>query len=301
MIDVALPGGRVVSVRRLRGGLVAYVHAVRVVLPDGTRTSVVLRRDAPDGPHATTEQAVAEYRLLGVLNEAAVPAPRPLLLDADGRFLGSPAILMSDAGRPLVSPRNAASWLAELADALATLATVTPDRFDLSFLKRRDGGALRGRAERPLPASLTADTLACQVSAALMRYLPPDGSLERCLVHCDFWPGNTVWRRERLSAVIDWSSAAIGDPRIDLAQCRVDLAMMHGPEMADAFLSTYRARSGKPVRQLRFFDLLCGISALDEFRDWLRGYHDIGLTHLREETVEERVRLFLGQVLSAEC
>ncbi len=297
MIDAALPGGRVVSVRRLRGGLAAAMHVVGVALPDGARTRVVLRRTASQGHLATPEQAAAEYRTLIVLNQAGVAAPRPLLLDAAGRYFGGPALLMSYAGRPLLAPRNVPLWLADLADALVSLETVTPERFDLTFLDTVGSDALRERLERPLPASIAADPLAREIAAVLKWQLPAIVRPTGCLVHRDFWPGNTVWRRGRLSAIVDWSTAAIGDPRVDLAQCRVDLAMLHGTAMADAFLDAHAARRGAPLCDIWFFDLLVGLSALEEFRGWLRGYHDLGLTHLSEAVVEERLRTFLGLAL----
>lgn len=298
MIDAALPGGRVVSIRRLRGGLCAHMHAVAVALRDGARTRVVLRRPGPEGHLQTPEQAVAEHGTLVVLGEAGVPAPRPLLLDAEGRYFGGPSILMSYEGRPLVSPRKPSVWLADLADALVKLETVTPDRFDLAFLATVGIDAIRERVDQPLTDSITADPLAHEISDVLERDFRDVTWPGVCLVHQDFWPGNTVWRRERLSAIIDWSTAAVGDPRIDLAQCRVDLAMMYGTDMADAFLDVYQARSGAPVSDVWFFDLLCGVSALGEFRRWLVGYHDIGLPQLREDILEERLRTFLARAVA---
>jgi len=294
MIDAALPGARAVSVRRLRGGLSAFMHVVGVALPGGARLTIVLRRAAPDGHLQTPGQAVAEYRTLSVLHEAGVAAPRPLVLDADGRYFGVPSILMTYDGRPLVSPRNASVWLADLADALVKLETITPDRFDLTLLATE---AIRERLERPLGDSIAADPLAGEILDALRQNSSGIARAGPCLVHGDFWPGNTVWRRGRLSAVIDWSTAVIGDPRIDVAQCRVDLAMMHGVDVAEAFLDAHRARRGSPAADLWFFDLLCGVTALGEFRHWLAGYHDIGLPRLREDVVEARLRTFLAAAL----
>ncbi|MGH2598136.1 MAG: phosphotransferase family protein [Dehalococcoidia bacterium] len=298
MIDTALPGGRVVSARRLRGGLDARVHAVRVALRDGTRTSVVLRRKAPDSRHSTAAQTETEHRTLTLLREAGVPSPRPLLLDAEGCYFDSPAMLMSYDGRPIVAPRNVSLWLSGLADALLTLRAVTPDRFDLTFLDSAGATAVRERIERPLPAAIAADPLAQAVPVALKRRFPAIDWSGACLVHRDFWPGNTVWRRGRFGAIIDWSTAAVGDPRIDLAQCRVDLAMMHGPEMAEAFLDAHRARTSTLVHDLWFFDLLIGLDdALATYPSWLPGYHDLGLTQVREEIAGERLRTFLALAL----
>jgi aminoglycoside phosphotransferase (APT) family kinase protein len=298
LIDLALPGGRVVSVRRLRGGIAAYVHAVGVALPDGARTRVVLRRGGAGQHLGTAAAAIVEFRTLRALAEAGVPAPRPLLLDAEGRYFGEPALLTSYDGRPLVEPRDPGVWLGDLADALARLEAVRPEQFDLSFLRPPGAAELPRLVERPLAESIARDPLALAISATLRRHAPAIGPSGPCLVHRDFWPGNTVWRRGRLAAIVDWSTAALGDPRIDLAQCRLDLAMMHGPELAEAFLAAYLARRGGPVADVWFFDLLLGLyDALGSFRTWLRGYHDLGLRHIDEALMERRLRAFLESAL----
>lgn len=119
----------------------------------------------------------------------------------------------------------------------------------------------------------------------------------QCLVHDDFWPGNTVWRRGRLSAIVDWTPAKIGDPREDVAQCRIDLAMEHGLDAAQRFQEHYQALAPEPVDIVWFFDLLRGIDALDSFRTWLPGYHDIGLRDLTEELIGSRLRACLEESL----
>jgi len=300
MIDAALPGGRVVAMRRLRGGLSAYVHAVTVQMPDGGIARVVLRRGSGSSHLATPQKALAEFRTLAILAEAGVPAPSPLLLDALGRYFDAPAILTSYNGRPLVTPRHASRWLGGMADALLTLRRVTPARFDLSFLSAYGSDQVHERAALPPADTLATDRLALAASDALRQNVDRLSPPSPCLVHCDFWPGNTVWRRGQLSAIIDWSTAVVGDPRIDVAQCRVDLAMMHGMAWADAFLDAYRSHSAAPVTDIWFFDLLIGLhAALATFTEWLPGYQDIGLTHLTACLIEQRLRTFLTTALES--
>ena len=121
---------------------------------------------------------------------------------------------------------------------------------------------------------------------------------EPTLVHDDFWPGNTVWRRNRLNAVIDWSEAEVGDPRADVSQCRIDLTAMHSEEYAEAFLEAYqRSRPGGPLPDIWFFDLFRGLRALGSLERWLAGYHDIGLSHLTLEPMIARLEQFLRHAL----
>jgi aminoglycoside phosphotransferase (APT) family kinase protein len=96
---------------------------------------------------------------------------------------------------------------------------------------------------------------------------------------------------------VDWTSAKVGDPREDLAQCRIDLTMIHGPVTADEFLDLYQLHAPAPLGDVWFFDLLRGMSALSTFRSWLPGYHDIGLRELTEEMMEQRLRPFLQKAV----
>jgi hypothetical protein len=75
-------------------------------------------------------------------------------------------------------------------------------------------------------------------------------------------------------------------------------AMWRGrvPELLDAS-ATGAGRLG-PDRPPAAAGVLIGLAALGSFRRWLRGYHDIGLTHLHERILEVRVRKFLASALS---
>ena len=64
------------------------------------------------------------------------------------------------------------------------------------------------------------------------------------LVHDDFWSGNTVAYRGRIIGIIDWTSAEVGDPRTDVSECRIDMVLSHGIEVADAFRDDYERLAG---------------------------------------------------------
>jgi len=60
-------------------------------------------------------------------------------------------------------------------------------------------------------------------------------------IHRDYHPANTLWRGDRLSAVVDWTSAEFGPREVDLAHMRVNLALSFSLDVADAFLDAYLA------------------------------------------------------------
>ena len=118
------------------------------------------------------------------------------------------------------------------------------------------------------------------------------------LVHDDYWPGNVVWRRGRVGAIVDWTTAVISDPRLDAAQCRLDLAMTRDIDESAAFLREYEVASGEGGNDIWFFDLLRGTGALASFPRWIPGYVDAGLTYMTEALAETRLRAFLEAALT---
>src|SRR5437016_1701969 len=48
-------------------------------------------------------------------------------------------------------------------------------------------------------------------------------------VHGDVWPGNTVWTGDEAAVLIDWKTAGVGAPGVDLGELRQQLARILGP------------------------------------------------------------------------
>jgi aminoglycoside phosphotransferase (APT) family kinase protein len=265
---------------------------------DGSRWKVTLRRFVREEHRfSTAEHVTHEFEILRLVERAGVPAPRPILLDAKGEHFGVPAIVMSYLpGRPLFPTTNIGRWTDGLARVLLSVHAVTPDRFDLSWLNvcLRDG--TRKRIHEWQDEAL-ADPLAAEMLSVLHAGLDRIDFSAPSLVHDDFWSGNTVAYRGRIIGIIDWTSAEVGDPRTDVAECRIDMVLSHGIEVADAFRHDYERLAGAPLADLWYFDLYRGLHALLEYEHWLEGYHDMGLTHLKPAEVGARLRGFLRRAL----
>jgi aminoglycoside phosphotransferase (APT) family kinase protein len=294
LIDALSPGAMPVSLRRLRGGLGAQMHILRYETASAERRTVVLRRYVKEWTESTPEYARYEFQVLQLLAKAGIPAPQPLLLDADGAYLGAPTMVLSYIpGRSFFYHSDEASWVDGLAIALADVHRVTPERFDLTTLRPFKPYPGRLDLERIKPAGPLA-IQAYKVLTAQSDAATPESS---CLVHVDYWPGNTVWFRGRLAAIIDWGSACLGDPRADVSQCRSDLVVSHGLETADAFLRSYEAVAPHPMRDLWYVDAFMGLRALLYYEKWLEGYHDAGLRHLKPADVKARIEAFVRRAL----
>jgi aminoglycoside phosphotransferase (APT) family kinase protein len=112
--------------------------------------------------------------------------------------------------------------------------------------------------------------------AALVRltgdHVTPDPA-RRVVLHGDFWPGNVIWERGRLRAVIDWEDAALGDPLADLATARVELLCRFGDEAMKRFTTRYVAQHREqvgplPLAALPVWELYVSAAALASMGAW---------------------------------
>jgi aminoglycoside phosphotransferase (APT) family kinase protein len=248
LVERLSPGGHLVRMGRLRGGIGTRMHVLDLEGADGGRRKVTLRRFVPGHHYATAEHIAGEFAVLRLVRSAGIAAPEPLLLDAEGDLFGVPAMVLSYVpGRPLYTPRDERAWVGQLAGALLPLHAMTPDRFDLSTLEVRLVDAMREQLARRAEMTRAHGELAREVHAALTQNLDRIEWPGPCLTHDDYWLGNTVWYRGRFAAIIDWTPAKLGDPRADVAQCRVDLAISHDRDVADAFLDAYQEQALRPL------------------------------------------------------
>jgi aminoglycoside phosphotransferase (APT) family kinase protein len=295
LVQRLAPGAHLIRTRRLRGGLGPRMDLLSIQRDDGTPYQVCLRRFVNPHRFSTPEHVTHEFANLRLAEAGGIPAPRPILLDVEGQYFGAPMIVLSYLpGRPLFPSKNIGPWVDALAGALHMVHAVTPDRFDLSALNvyLRDGMRERIRTD-----TFRFEQLAVNTHAVLESDLDRIDFSTPTLVHDDFWPGNTIWYRGRFQGIIDWTTAELGDPRADVAQCRVDLIISHGVDVAGAFREAYERRAGRSLDDLWYFDLFRGVKALAQYEQWLKGYHDLGLLHLLPAEVGARLRSFLSRAL----
>jgi len=293
------PGGRIGAVRRLRGGVSSGMHAVQIVGPDDVRCWVVVRRY---GEWRITHQPQApaqEWATLTALARVGAPTPLPIWLDRTGKVFGCPTLVTSRMpGRGLLAPRDQTRWVTELAQALGKIhaAPLTEDELSLITDQRDDLVRLLERDEPP--TFLTEQPRGAEVWQAMRRLWPSIEPVTPTIVHGDFWPGNTLWLRGKLSAVVDWEQALRGDPAQDVACCRQDLAVLLGPDAAETFLRAYEAFSGRTLRQLAFWDLYMITWSIGQLDGWLKGYHDLGRTDLSITEAPARLSWFIDDALA---
>jgi aminoglycoside phosphotransferase (APT) family kinase protein len=239
-----------------------------------------LRRYAHAGSDNTPERARYEASVLQLVEKAGVAAPRLLWLDAGGEAFGVPALCLTYiGGATRYEPRNRVTWTADLAKAAAQIHSVTTDRYDLNALEPLGASEILADLLSKEHIELVRerdDPLLREVYNVLLEELDNIRWLEPCLIHNDFWPGNTVFNRGRLAAVIDWGDAKLGDPRRDVAHCETEIAFTLDLETGLMFREAYERIAG-PLSDLWYFHLYSGFISLLWVDHWLVSYAEAGM------------------------
>ncbi|MDF7774858.1 phosphotransferase family protein [Sphingomonas sp. AOB5] len=267
---------RVTSWRSLSGGRSAT--SVRAELADGeaARTCVV-HLASPHGPLHGIADPRRQFELLQALATLDLPTPRPmwfLPVEALGRegFVTdftpgeAPDPWRAD-GRAFIE-RNGPAILDTMIAGLAAIHAVPlaalpqsardPDLVALGFAeceRRRWSGVL---ARSPV---FSADPILAYADAWLAYHLP--ARTREGLVHGDYRIGNLVFDAQgRLTSILDWELAEIGDPLYDLGTLCSPALEIHGRAAGlatqAALVERYEAHSGQPVDRdaLNFYRIL---------------------------------------------
>jgi aminoglycoside phosphotransferase (APT) family kinase protein len=283
-------GSRLGNIRRLSGGAAREQFAFDLLGPDGHAEALVLRMDPCEGVLDTLR--VRELEVINAV-QGLVPAPAILFEDLEGEYLGAPGLVTSFVDG-VTKPRDALSgvsglgtgftpeWRARLApqfiDNLAAIHAIDyrnsgldhfgmpladpyqPARWMVNFWSRAwrddslDGSPVTALAEMWLRDNLPA----CS---------------DPVLVHGDYRTGNYLFDADtgRVTAVLDWELAQIGDFHLDLALNLIEIFGRRGEDgttlcsslmSRDEMIARYEAASGRTVNRatLRFYHILCAWS-----------------------------------------
>ncbi len=74
---------------------------------------------------------------------------------------------------------------------------------------------------------------------------PPKSELVR--THGDYQHFNVLWSRGRLSGLVDWSSSRVAPADLDVGHCRLNLAVLFSPHVAEDFRRAYESEAGRRV------------------------------------------------------
>ena len=195
----------------------------------GPRGEWVLRRPPRGVGEGTAHDMAREFRILSVLANKGVAAPRPIVLCEDQTVAGAPFYLMERVvgmilrqASPDGAPPPAAMHLLceSFVDTFVAIHSIGPDDPAIASLGKAEGYVTRqvnGWSKR-WAASRTGDVPAMDATAAWLAANQPAAS-GATLVHNDYKYDNLVLDPSELSrirAVLDWEMATLGDPLLDV-------------------------------------------------------------------------------------
>ncbi|HEY8378449.1 MAG TPA: phosphotransferase family protein [Nannocystis sp.] len=272
-----LPGAEVEALQ-FPGGHSNLTYFVRV-----GDAAYVLRRPPFGTEVKTAHDMEREFGLLTRLAPVSPLAPRPIHLCTDRSILGATFYLMERREGVIVrrrppegvefTPALARGLSAAAADALADLHALDIEATGLIHIGRPDGYVRRqveGWTKRYAAARTDDIPAVAAVSTWLMEHMPASGP--PTLLHNDFKYDNLVLDPRdltRVTAVLDWEMATVGDPLMDLGTALCywvqaddpdDLrAFAFGPTAAPGsytraeFAEHYARRSGRPLDAIAFY------------------------------------------------
>ncbi len=252
-----------IKTARLLGGVSADTFLMVATQRDGSVNRYVVRRRTSAPGNGEISLAL-EYTLLERLYDEGMMVARP-------RMLASSDTVVMDwvegtTTLPSYGPRAMASALVAIHAYRGEALDILPPREDpLPVVKR-------AIAEHDM---LEDDEVHQGLEDA-----------EACLLHGDFWPGNVLWHRGELAAILDWEDAAIGDPLSDVACAIVELDVAHGEAAGSQFRSVYFEQSGRREERLPMWEIYVTTTALSSMDQWGLPQHE--LVHRR--TVTRRCR-----------
>jgi aminoglycoside phosphotransferase (APT) family kinase protein len=286
LLQAIAPGSVLAAIRPLAGSYSNYTHLVEYDAAAGTRARIVVRRYAQRGSD-WPGKARREFKTLALLQGHGVPAPTPLYLDEDGALLDASGIVTDYVpGEQIYAPPDPLAWARALATTLARIHSIPCDATAQSFLLDANPEAVWFLRSGVVPDYMSAHPDGASVWQMVHDLWPHIRQVPTTLVHLDYWPGNVLWARGQITAVVDWEEAAYGNPGIDVAYLCMNLSLEGMDRAADAFLRAYEAQAGR-VANLGFWELAAAARPMIDPEDW----------RITASPARERFRRFIADAM----
>jgi aminoglycoside phosphotransferase (APT) family kinase protein len=188
----------------------------------------VLRRKPPGALLPSAHAVDREFRILSALHGGPVPVPKPIGYCADTSVVGTPFYLMEFVnGRifwtpelPELEPAERGAVYDEMNRVIAAIHTVDPGSVGLADFGRHEGFVPR-QIERWTKQYRASELEPIDAMERLIEWLPRHAPADEPgrITHGDFRIDNLIFdaREIRVSAVIDWELATLGNALSDFA------------------------------------------------------------------------------------
>ena len=257
-------GARVIDVRPLHGEEAPWLLSIEHA---GSTTAAVLK-GGPPSPRVWHSMIATGAAALEAAERYGLSAPRLISADLDGGKTGDVTTLETVVpGSTMWPAPPAAERLRAAGAALAQVHAIamTPTEH-LPFRPRPisvDDFAAGRRNGRMATTRLLEE--ADQLITA--HGLPAGGTV---FVHGDVWPGNIVWTGDEVPVLIDWKTAGVGAPGVDLGELRKQVAIIFGPEAPEPVLDGWERATGRRAEDVAYWDAVAALNTRTELDDAYR-------------------------------
>lgn len=287
-----LLGSAVRSVRALDGGMESSIH---VLVPERGEPVVMRRYVGQLSSADAVALAGREAAVLRLLESTSVPAPALVAVDRYGEQCGAPTVLMSLLDGRRRVPGDLRTLARELAQTMASIHDVSPDGID--GLPDETEAVVTALAEaRP---DLHGNSPSAAMWSLVRDRAPTSVPGPPTLIHNDFSPSNALFVGDRLSAVVDWTEAAAGRPACEVSFCRLNVALVLGPEAGTLVLQAYEAEIGGPLTDRGWWDLVAAARVEPDLDGWTESANYFGPPDVTVQVVADRFTGFVRDALAA--
>jgi aminoglycoside phosphotransferase (APT) family kinase protein len=236
-----------------------------------------------------------EYRVLRALRESKARVPGALAVDPTGAVLGAPGVVLeripgtasvTEFLRP-ADPQLSRELTQDLAVAAAELhdadwrATGLDDGAPSTDPGACAAAQIADWREQFQAARYEPHPVLDSLYGWLEDHLPEPPAVS--VVHGDLRPGNFLYQAGRLTALLDWEMAHLGDPAEDLAWAYRPLWSPERFLPIDGFLDLYNERARDPVsvERLHYYRVFSELKFATISLRGARAFHDGASSNLR--------------------
>ncbi|MFF2455413.1 aminoglycoside phosphotransferase family protein [Peribacillus simplex] len=284
-------GNKLIRAWELNGGISAQVTGLELLQSSGRIVKMIVRQHGDNDLKRNPNIAADEHQLLGILKAAGLPVPTPYYLEQSCEIFSKPCILLEFIeGRSEFAPSNLNDHILQLAINLAKIHRVDCADLSLSFLPKVENTYVEmlNNKERVL----LEETLNLSMIRDLLKSSTPLPSMnKKVILHGDYWPGNILWKEDKLVSIIDWEDSGLGDPLADLANSQLEISYHFGMQAMDDFTHQYKSMMPElNFTNLPFWQLFAALR-LSKFPEW-------GLEKNKENSWRKRHKSFVRQAIN---
>ena len=259
-------GTRVVSAENVSRGdhRPSGTFRLRIDGPAAGATDVILKVPVPRW--IDDAMVITNARALQLAETRGLAAPRLIAADLDGRASGTVATLETFLSGSADLPPTAS--VARLREAGAALARVHAFSMDpqAHLPNRPRPCAVDDRADERRRGLMPTTPLLQQADERVRSHgLPAARSV---FLHGDVWGGNMLWEGDQCVALIDWKTAGVGDPGVDLGSLRMQMALQYGLDAPAHVLEGWQRQAGWAAIAVPYWDAVAALNTPTVMDGW---------------------------------